>query len=287
MFAEFDRVARIIREVAASEIVPRFGRLAAGEIRHKEHARDLVTVADEAAERRLSDALTALLPGSLVVGEEAAAADAGVLAALAGPAPVWLIDPVDGTQNFVNGKRYFSVLVGLCQGGEVLAGWSFDPLADVLVWAGRGSGSFREDASGRRRLALARGRPLDALEGAVDYRNAERVAALRAQGLAPLPRTRSRGGSTGCEYIELASGTLDFAQYRRLKPWDHAAGVLIHAEAGGFARLRGSRAPYRPGPAIVEATLLLAPDAAAWDALDALLAPAPAPKGQPHGGAKG
>lgn len=278
MFGEFEQVGRIMREVAAAEIVPRFRNLAPEDIRAKDHPRDLVTIADEEAERCLSAALTALLPGSLVVGEEAAARDLGVLAALAGPAPVWLIDPVDGTQNFVAGSDYFSVLVGLCRGGEVIAGWSLDPLAGVLVWAGRDAGAYCEDGHGRRRLNVAAGRSLADLEGALDYRNVERLAALRQASLTPVPRARPRRGSTGREYIELACGTLDFAQYRRLKPWDHAAGVLIYAEAGGCARLRGSRAPYRPEPAIIEATLLLAPDACAWDGLDALLGQAPQPK---------
>jgi fructose-1,6-bisphosphatase/inositol monophosphatase family enzyme len=67
--------------------------------------------------------------------------------------------------------------------------------------------------------------------------------------------------------MDLAQGKLDFAQYTRLKPWDHAAGVLIHTEAGGFNRITGSRARYRPRPRIMEETLLLAPDEATWEAL--------------------
>jgi fructose-1,6-bisphosphatase/inositol monophosphatase family enzyme len=271
MFAAFEEVARIIRAVAAAEIVPRFRKLAATEIRQKNHPRDLVTVADEQAEQSLTSALTALLPGSGAVGEEAAAKDARVLDALAGAAPVWVIDPVDGTQNFVRGIACFSVLVGLCQAGEVVAGWSFDPLAGVMVWAGRGGGAFREDRGGRRRLHIATGRALADLEGSVDRRNADRLAARRLASLAPVPAVRPRLGSTGCEYIALASGTLDFALYRRLKPWDHAAGALIFTEAGGCARLRGGATPYRPAPAILEETLLLAPDRALWDRLDALL----------------
>ena len=70
--------------------------------------------------------------------------------------------------------------------------------------------------------------------------------------------------------MDLAQGKLDFAQYTRLKPWDHAAGVLIHTEAGGFNRMTGSRAPYRPVPWIMEETVLLAPDEATWEALHAV-----------------
>jgi 3-hydroxyisobutyrate dehydrogenase len=99
---------------------------------------------------------------------------------------------------------------------------------------------------------------------------AERLAlSLMASGEgAPAAR---RYGSAGREYMDLARGALDFASYARLKPWDHAAGVLIHREAGGFSALRSDGSPYRPAPCIVEDTLLLAPDEGSWRRLHALL----------------
>jgi fructose-1,6-bisphosphatase/inositol monophosphatase family enzyme len=71
--------------------------------------------------------------------------------------------------------------------------------------------------------------------------------------------------------MDLGRGAIQFAQYTRLKPWDHAAGVLIHHEAGGFNRLRRDCSPYRAEPRIVEETLLLAPDEATWRTLDEML----------------
>src|SRR5215475_8172836 len=97
------RVTALIEETAALEILPRFQKLAAGEIREKTPG-DFVTVADEAAEARLAPLLSALLPGSLVLGEEAAAADAKLLDRLLDTQPVWVIDPVDGTGNFAEGR---------------------------------------------------------------------------------------------------------------------------------------------------------------------------------------
>src|SRR5215475_5254326 len=97
------RVTSLIEETAGAEILPRFRKLAAGEIREKTPG-DFVTVADEAAEARLTPLLSALLPGSLVLGEEAAAADATLLDRLFDTQPVWVIDPVDGTSNFAEGR---------------------------------------------------------------------------------------------------------------------------------------------------------------------------------------
>jgi fructose-1,6-bisphosphatase/inositol monophosphatase family enzyme len=262
---DFVAIGRLMREVAAAAILPRWRNLGPGDVRAKGDPRDLVTVADIEAERRLGQELTALLPGSGVVGEEAASADPRVLSRLAGPAPVWLVDPVDGTQNFVDGSDYFAVIVGLCHGGRTVGGWILDPVSDDLVWAGAGAGAWRQSgAGGPQRLVLSGDGAIADLDGIVDYRTAKRLKSVRGEGVSPLPRVARRKGCTGREYMELARGAIGFAQYRRLKPWDHAAGILIHGEAGGFARLRESQVPYRPEPSILEATVLLAPDAAAW-----------------------
>ncbi len=253
-------VIAIMRRVAAEEILPRFQALAAGDVWEKKPG-DTVTIADIEAEKRLTEALTALLPGSAVVGEEGAAADAGVLAALGGPAPVWVIDPVDGTQNFADGKPCFAVIVALCAGGETTAGWILDPVSDEAVWARPGQGAWM----GNRRLGVADPAPVEKMRGSVWRKVRQRLGPT-------FPGRFQRLGCVGREYMDLALGTLHFARYGgRLKPWDHAAGVLIHAEAGGFAALMEGKVAYRAGPELREGVLLMAPDEAGWDALHAAL----------------
>jgi fructose-1,6-bisphosphatase/inositol monophosphatase family enzyme len=265
------QVIRIIREVARREIMPRFRNLRAADVAQKRNPRDLVTVADIEAERRLAELLPPLSPGSLVVGEERAEFDAGVLAALDEPVPVWLLDPVDGTANFVSGQSCFAVIVGYCAGGETIAGWIYDPIADVTLWAADGRGAWLDERSGSSRVNVAPGTKIGEMRGSLTRRAAARLqVALAARGIAQLPEV-VRYGSVGREYIDLGRGTMHFAQYTRLKPWDHAAGVLIHREAGGFSRLRACRSAYRAEPYIVEDTLLLAPDEVTWRELDAML----------------
>jgi fructose-1,6-bisphosphatase/inositol monophosphatase family enzyme len=112
--------------------------------------------------------------------------------------------------------------------------------------------------------------------GSLDYRRIRRLKAQAAEnaaaGLAMVLPHFIRLGSSGREYIDLTCGRLDFAEYTRLKPWDHAAGVLLHGEAGGVSRLRDSLSAYRPQPGVVAGTLLLAPDERSWAELNALLA---------------
>jgi fructose-1,6-bisphosphatase/inositol monophosphatase family enzyme len=264
-------VSRIIREVAGREVMPRFRNLRATDVARKRSPRDLVTIADTEAERRLTELLLPLAAGSVVVGEEGAEADAGVLAALGGSGPVWLIDPIDGTTNYASGHACFAVMVAYCTVGETVAGWIHDPIADVVLWAVAGEGAWQEHRGERGRVRVAAGCEIGEMKGSLTRRAADRLfGSLATRGCGQPPEI-VRYGSVGREYMDLGLGAIHFAQYTRLKPWDHAAGVLIHREAGGFSRLRRDRSPYRPEPYIVEETLLLAPDEATWRILDSML----------------
>lgn len=252
-----DRVARIMREAAEAAVLPRFRNLAPGEVKTKTRPDDLVTVADTEAERLLSTALTELLPGSVVVGEEAVAVDPSVLTRLEGDVPVWILDPVDGTLSFAKGDPGFAMIVALAVGGRTVAGWIHDPVGNRTAYAGQGEGAWL----GGRRLHASADRPVAELRGAVWWRPAVEKLAGKVQDTRPW-------GSAGRAYMALAEGVLDFVIFRSLNPWDHAAGVLLHIEAGGTAALIDG-APYRPLP--LKVPLISAPGPASWAALQALL----------------
>ncbi|TVR99199.1 MAG: inositol monophosphatase [Rhodospirillales bacterium] len=271
MLPDSRRVVEIMRAVAASEIMPRFRRLTTSDVAAKKGPLDVVTIADVEAERALSAALTALLPGSTVVGEEGADASPDVLTALDGADPVWVIDPVDGTLNFAEGRACFAVIVALCRRGETLAGWILDPVAGIAVGAAVGEGAWIDDGGSPRPLRLPPPRPIRQMSGSLGRGLGRRVERRRDSGRAEGPANMVKYGCTGREYMELGQGLLDFAQYTRLKPWDHAAGVLIHTEAGGYSRIVETGLPYRAQGRILESTVLLAPDQASWAALHRLL----------------
>ena len=153
--ALFRAVEEAVRTVAAAEVVPRWRKLAATDISTKTGPRDLVTVADREAEARLTEILTALLPGSVVVGEEATHADPGVLKRIGGEAPVWIVDPVDGTTNFVAGREEFATLVALARGGDVVASWTYVPQLGLMATARAGGGAWL----GGERLRTAEAAP--------------------------------------------------------------------------------------------------------------------------------
>lgn len=250
---DFEIAAAIIREAAAEEIIPRFQHLSAGQIREKRPG-ELVTEADTEAERVMTQRLRDLLPGSSVVGEEAVASDPALLKALEGEGAVWVIDPVDGTANFAKGNARFAVIVALVRDGVTVAGWIFDPLADRMITAEHGGGAWLA----QERLSVLPAAPLADMSGSV--KRSSRLSALVAKTV--------RKGSAAHDYVDLVTGRLHFAHYNRLMPWDHAAGVLIHAEAGGYAGLTDGRA-YRPRAE--EGCLLLAPSEGNWQSLRTLI----------------
>ncbi|MFF7965037.1 inositol monophosphatase family protein [Streptomyces sp. NPDC007903] len=234
-------VEEAIRKAAAIEILPRFRRLAEHEVDQKSGPHDLVTDADRLAERRLTEELSALLPGSVVVGEEAVHANPATYDAIRGDAPVWIIDPVDGTRQFVHGNDGFCTLVALAHRGTVLASWTYAPVRDQFATAVRGKGAFLD---GERLFAgpPVPGRDLAVAVSHPDYTTEEQKRALRAlwtDGVAP----RSCG-SAGLEYLAIARGETDAVAFSWEAAWDHAAGLLLVEEAGG-AHLTLTGEPFR------------------------------------------
>jgi fructose-1,6-bisphosphatase/inositol monophosphatase family enzyme len=261
------RVAAIMRTVAHEEIMPRFNRLESHETSKKKSG-EIVTAADLASEKRLVAAFTDMLPGCAVVGEEGYAADEKVIDCLGGDAPVWIIDPLDGTRNFADGRPCFAVIVALALRGETQMGWIYDPINDLMMSAVKGEGVWE---GGERCWLAAVQHPIASLRGSIGKRPKERLEKeARDKGLI-IPKEMIRYQCVGREYMDLARGRLDFAVYGALKPWDHAAGVLFYHEAGGFSAFhRDIERDYHPGP-IADERFILAPDRTSWTELRDLL----------------
>jgi fructose-1,6-bisphosphatase/inositol monophosphatase family enzyme len=249
------RVAELMRETAAAELLPRFRNLAEGEVREKRPG-DVVTVADVASEQRLAVGLAKILPGVPVVGEEAVEKDAGLVDLIARPGEsCWVVDPLDGTSNFAAGRDRFAMIVCLIENCETIGGWIMDVPNDRMAIALKGQGVTLD---GKPAVGSPPRRPLHGLLAPRVNKEFDRqLVADQRQRLGSLSTLRCAGR----EYIEMLAGTYDFNLYRRTKPWDHAAGALMMSEAGGQAiRLKGT--PYRPAEP-VDAGIISAPSAEA------------------------
>jgi fructose-1,6-bisphosphatase/inositol monophosphatase family enzyme len=263
----FDRqtataVAELLRNAARAEIMPRFRRLAAGAVRSKTGPLDLVTDADEEAERVIAAGLAARFPGCLVVGEEGVAADPGLLGRLADADLAFVVDPVDGTANFAAGLPLFGCMAAAVLRGEVVAGWIHDPLGDDTAIALRGEGAWIEAPDGRQTpLRVAAPRPLERMVGDLSWTYLPEP--LRSRVASRLPRLAGAVGlrCAAHAYRQVAGGHLQLLLFNRLMPWDHAAGWLLHREAGGYAAGFDGQpySPLRHGGG-----LICAPDEASW-----------------------
>lgn len=234
------KVLAALHEAASLHILPRFRKLGEGEVRSKGGQGNLVTVADEDAERFLTPLLRDLVPGSYVVGEEGVAADLSVLEALGREDWIWLVDPVDGTANFAAGTPVFCSMLALLHRGETVLACIHRPVDGDSMLAERGSGAILIDFAGRDRKAITPQIATDDLS--------RLVAALYNKDLAPLKgkfARISRSGCAGSDYWNAVEGHYHVLAFRTLKPWDHAPGDLIFREAGGAVRML-SGSPYEP-----------------------------------------
>jgi len=267
MLPDSQQVIQIMREAATTLITPRFRQLHEDDIKEKSPG-DLVTIADLEAEKHLQEKLTTLVPGSLMVGEEEAEDCPEILERLKGNNPVWVLDPLDGTRNFAHGRKPFAVIVAYCQGEETLMGWIHDPITGETIWAGKGQGCW----AGDKRLTLPASPPLKDMHGSLSRSHAKRIMAIK-EG----PQSIRRVGCVGRDYMDLALGNIHFARYAcHLKPWDHAAGVLLHTEAGGCNHLIKAGRSYHPGLTPAKAVaddeiMILAPDRMTIEVISSML----------------
>ncbi len=200
---------------------------------------DFVSVADRNAEKTLREELSKARPNFGFLLEESGA--------IVGTDTQqrWIVDPLDGTTNFLHGIPHFAISIACEKGGEVVAGVIYDPIKEELFWAEKGGGAFLNDrrlrVSGRRKLEDAvvatgiphRGRPgQDSFRDEL-FRVMTNVAGVRRMGAAAL------------DLAYVAAGRYEGYWETSLNLWDIAAGLLMVSEAGGFiGEIGGGKDPY-------------------------------------------
>ncbi len=260
--SQAETLVEILREAARLDIMPCFRGEVALDVREKSSHTDLVTAADEAAERRITARLLQTFPGVLVVGEEACAADDDLLGRLADADLAVVVDPIDGTKNFASSLPLFGVMAAVVDRGEIVAGIILDPVMDDYAIALKGEGAWVVKADGQRhRLRAAAPRPLSEMIGHVSWNYLSEPA--RGNVLRNLPLTAGSADyrCAAHQYRSLATGHYDYALFGKLMPWDHAAGTLLHSEAGGYSAILDGT-PYAAH--VHSGGIICAPDEATW-----------------------
>jgi len=189
---------------------------------------DFVTEVDRAAEQAIISTLKTAYPNHSILAEESGASDAG------DPDYLWIIDPLDGTTNFIHGFPQFAVSIGLKHRGHITQAVVYDPSRNELFTATRGRGAFLNDrrlrASKRDQLhdcLIGTGFPFRRIELLEEYVEGFKRVANNTAGV-------RRAGAAALDLAYVAAGRLDGFWEFGLSPWDVAAGSLLIVEAGGL-----------------------------------------------------
>jgi len=189
---------------------------------------NFVTAADRRTEEILREELERARPGYGFLGEEGGAREGS------DKTHRWIVDPLDGTMNFLHGIPHFAISIGLEREGTIIAGVVYNPANDELFTAERGKGAFLND---QRLRVAARKRLADAVVAcALPHPSRGDVELTRREHVAVQDKVAGlrRFGAAALDLAWVAAGRLDAYWERDLSPWDMAAGIALVREAGGF-----------------------------------------------------
>jgi len=206
---------------------------------------DFVTAADKRVEAALFEELIRLRPGYGFLGEEQGEREG------TDKTHRWIVDPIDGTTNFMHGIPVFACTVALERDGEIVAGVTYNPVTNDLYWAEKGKGAYHNDrrlrVSARKQLEdclMATGAPFIGKPGHAQFLKDLHQIMQRTVGIRRL-------GACSLDLAMVAAGQVDGFWERGLKPWDMAAGLLLVTEAGGkVASIDSEQSPMLTGELI-------------------------------------
>lgn len=229
-----------------------------GEIEHlqvlKKGLGDFVSSADKKSEKIIMEELEKGRPGYSFLAEESGT--------ISGKDKqfTWIIDPLDGTTNFLHNIPHFAITVALKKDCEIIAGITYDPIKDEMFWAEKGKGAFMN----QRRLRVSARTQLDealiAIGTPFGNHGDHNIFQKHLEKIMPITAGTRRLGAAALDLAYVASGRFDGFFENNLKPWDLAAGVLLVKEAGGYvSEINGSKNMLETGSVLASNQDLFSP----------------------------
>lgn len=230
------QVQSLVIASARAELLPHLSHVAS----HSKADGSIVTEADLAMQAHLSEQLQARWPHIRLLGEEMTREEQDRL--FADQRPLWCLDPIDGTSNFVTGIPYFAVSLALIQQGRVVLGVVYDPLRNECFSA---SEETPASLNGKPLQAGPRGLALHQCIAVVDFKRLPTALTSRLAGSPPYASQRSFGAAA-LDWCWLAAGRGHLYLHGRQNLWDYAAGHFIFQRAGGHAATLGGEPVFTP-----------------------------------------
>jgi myo-inositol-1(or 4)-monophosphatase len=215
---------------------------------------DFVSVADHKSERVIKEELLKARPNFGFVMEESGATPGS------DPDHTWIVDPLDGTTNFLHGLPHFAISIALQHKGEIIAGLVFDPIKDETFWAEKGAGAFCNDR--RMRVSMRKALPESLLFTGIPFiGHGDRPKFVRQLDAAMRETAGVRRlGSASLDLAYVAAGRCEGFWEDGLSSWDIAAGILLVREAGGYVSdLKGGQTMLQSGSVLATNGVLHAP----------------------------
>ncbi|QUX92563.1 inositol monophosphatase [Marinomonas sp. A3A] len=272
-----ERLISIVRRAGQEIVMPSFRQLSAADVETKSSLTDLVTLADKASEAFITDEIQAAFPDWEIVGEEAVAEDPSTTDKIATADTCVIIDPIDGTWNYAHGSPEFGLILAVVVKGVTRFGLLYDPVNDDWIYANLGEGAFfqrtamsekgKHQTPAQAPLALQihpdAELNLDKLFGIMSVNSytgqKKQDFALKASRFVRINNLPSCPA-----YRQIALGHFNFSLTYKMLPWDHAAGVLVHTEAGGICRTLDGQ---EYSPTMLDGEMLAAQSEQQWQAL--------------------
>jgi fructose-1,6-bisphosphatase/inositol monophosphatase family enzyme len=258
-----DFIVNILINVNKKIILNYYNKLAPKDIDIKSSADDFVSIADKKSEDYITEKLSNFLDSTKIIGEESAFLDRNKFLSLLSEPLLWVIDPIDGTKNYINGNENFCSMISLVKDSFPIASFIYKPLQRQFIYAFKDTGAFILDVdtkvSTKLNLELD---PLNQITGSGGTKGIPEV--FRKSVLNNLRSYTKRVfiGSAGIETMMLVTNKIQFIFHGRVTPWDHSPLDLIIKEAGGsvyMARLKEEFNIKSKGP------ILAATNSQIWD----------------------
>lgn len=244
MSINIQQIEDVLKDCVQTYILPRFQSLQDEEVNTKTGASDLVTIADIEAEAALDRILPDLYPGSVVIGEESVSRGDKSLVDLSSFEGVsWIVDPVDGTYNFVHGRKEFAIMLARVENGETTHAWIYDIPGDRMLGSEKGSGTVINGEI--QKFDSDTIIPINNADGFAGRKYFPKILKDNVDNLDAAVSSLSSLSCAGHEYFRLITGEKQFSIYTRTRPWDHLAGSLCLTEAGGISKQWDQQA-YKP-----------------------------------------